>query len=377
MSATEFARPHPKPRYSNGPVNRNGSSSNSVINSKFSEQNSPVNLAVTNSTIPTQQQPKDDRLLIEHQSQKVDVSSNLYPPPRMPQYCGHPTVVSNAYREIEYPGIYSRSANMYGTTGLYSSHVLASRPQSHHRNAFMASQLDSYSSYLPYNPPSTLGVLVPPQIQIDANSVISSSIPSAQNGGNGIITTKSNLLINENNSSSHNHNRHHSSLPPSITMGRGGSLSGIGNSGSIEKIEKERSLSTSNNKNVGFKVPSGKEGSLKHRILIRPNGEKDGRRKSPSSVDKVTLPTTNNNNPTNFSKGQLVEIAHGELKRIEDLRTEDFMIASGKTQNLQMIDTTVVKITPNSKNVTVTLSYGNHRKKMTEIKLPLNLVERS
>lgn len=75
---------------------------------------------------------------------------------------------------------------------------------------------------------------------------------------------------------------------------------------------------------------------------------------------------TNNNVPNNFTKGQLVAIAHGEVKRIEDLRTEDFITASEKT-HLQVIDTTVVKITPGQSKIIVTLSYGSTRQKVCTI----------
>jgi hypothetical protein len=46
----------------------------------------------------------------------------------------------------------------------------------------------------------------------------------------------------------------------------------------------------SNNSDKGFKIPSGKEGSLKHRILTRPYGtDRDGRRKSPPTKVSTTV----------------------------------------------------------------------------------------
>lgn len=45
------------------------------------------------------------------------------------------------------------------------------------------------------------------------------------------------------------------------------------------------------------------------------------------------------------------------------MRTEDFVMSSTKNPNLQLIDTTVVKITSQSKNmVVITLSYNNNNK---------------
>lgn len=69
------------------------------------------------------------------------------------------------------------------------------------------------------------------------------------------------------------------------------------------------------------------------------------------------------NGTSNFGKGSLIELSTGELKRVEDMRTEDFVISSSKNPNLQLIDTTVVKVTPQSKNmVVITLSYNNNNK---------------
>lgn len=71
-------------------------------------------------------------------------------------------------------------------------------------------------------------------------------------------------------------------------------------------------------------------------------------------------------NATNFSKGTLIELSSGELKRVEDMRTEDFITSSSKNPNLQLIDTTVVKMTSQSKNnVLITLSYNNNKVKIT------------
>lgn len=105
MSAAEFARPHPKPRYQQNGI-RNGLSS---PRSKYStEQNLPVNLAVgssaaTISTIkdePTnlQQQTKQD--VIPSYSQRLPYGAT-----------GHS--VANNYQTIDFN-------SLYGRTGMYS-----------------------------------------------------------------------------------------------------------------------------------------------------------------------------------------------------------------------------------------------------------------
>lgn len=67
-----------------------------------------------------------------------------------------------------------------------------------------------------------------------------------------------------------------------------------------EPKEKESNVSNNNNNNnnngkaVDFKIPSGKEGSLKHRILTRPYGEKDAAPKQANH--KQSLPPTHSQN---------------------------------------------------------------------------------
>lgn len=70
--------------------------------------------------------------------------------------------------------------------------------------------------------------------------------------------------------------------------------------------------------------------------------------------------STNNNNPsTNFTKGSLIELANGDLRPVEDMRTEDFVSSSNKNPELQLAETTVVKIVHGTQhNVLITFSYN-------------------
>lgn len=62
----------------------------------------------------------------------------------------------------------------------------------------------------------------------------------------------------------------------------------------MESKDKESNLTNGGGKSADFKIPSGKEGSLKHRILTRPYGEKDV---TPKQIQKQqTLPTHSHNN---------------------------------------------------------------------------------
>lgn len=126
-----------------------------------------------------------------------------------------------------------------------------------------------------------------------------------------------------------------------------------------------------------FKVPSGKEGSLKHRILIRPEDVRpldlqkppEGRKRlvaatSPPRSPKKTL--NNNTVAGNFAKGSLIQLYNGELRRIEDMRTEDFVMSAERSPELRLAESTVVRIEENQHvgNATITLTYNQRRAKV-------------
>lgn len=73
-----------------------------------------------------------------------------------------------------------------------------------------------------------------------------------------------------------------------------------------------------------------------------------------------------NNSLLNFTRGSLIELSNGSLRRVEDLRTEDFILSAEKSQDLQLADSTVVKIisTNNNNYVMITFSYDNNRSKV-------------
>jgi hypothetical protein len=85
--------------------------------------------------------------------------------------------------------------------------------------------------------------------------------------------------------------------------------------------------------------PRGKEGSLKHRLLGR----------------TVT--------PGRFSRGALIQLGGGQLRRVEDMRTEDFLISAERSPELRLAESTVVQLLrrPAADTVTLTLSYNGNR----------------
>lgn len=64
---------------------------------------------------------------------------------------------------------------------------------------------------------------------------------------------------------------------------------------------------------------------------------------------------------TSFAKGSMIELANGELKRVEDMRAEDFITSSNKYPSLQLADTTVCKLLATADNkVVITFIYNNN-----------------
>ncbi|KAJ8981241.1 hypothetical protein NQ317_005755, partial [Molorchus minor] len=128
---------------------------------------------------------------------------------------------------------------------------------------------------------------------------------------------------------------------------------------------------------AAFKVPSGKEGSLKHRILTRPEDSVRGgpldlqkapeaRKRLQATLSPPRSPkkTVNNNTLSgSFAKGSLIKLHNGELRRIEDMRTEDFVMSAERSPELRLAESTVVKIDGNQQtgNATITLSYNQRR----------------
>uniref|UniRef100_A0A1A9WAZ5 AXH domain-containing protein n=1 Tax=Glossina brevipalpis TaxID=37001 RepID=A0A1A9WAZ5_9MUSC len=107
-----------------------------------------------------------------------------------------------------------------------------------------------------------------------------------------------------------------------------------------------------------FKVPNGKEGSLKHRLLKPPNADETEIKKNSTMR---TYSTTRN-----FKKGTYIELANGTLRRVEDMRTEDFIQSAERSCHLRLAESTVVKINTTSlpNAVSITFSYDRHRSKI-------------
>ena len=167
-----------------------------------------------------------------------------------------------------------------------------------------------------------------------------------------------------------------------------------------------------------YKVPSGREGSLKHRILrpsdsssvVAPGGvvrhsafsnteEPSPKRTKPNGVDPSRVVINRESNlpgpstsdakfpdpvpsgetsatgnqshlqyPQHFMRGSIIQLANGELKRVEDLVTEDFVQSADISSDLKIDSSTVVQIeeTPSQGTAVLGFVVGEHKVQVTE-----------
>lgn len=149
-----------------------------------------------------------------------------------------------------------------------------------------------------------------------------------------------------------------------------------------------------------YKIPSGREGSLKHRIL-RPSDstsavplgttqhsaftntdeplikrtkiESSGMDKDERQVSRVAESGQSNmesafgrtphlHYPPHFMKGSIIQLGNGEYKRVEDLETDDFRHSADVSSDLKIDSSTVVHIEENA-NGTAVLGFvvGEHK----------------
>ena len=139
-------------------------------------------------------------------------------------------------------------------------------------------------------------------------------------------------------------------------------------------------------KDLNYKVPSGKEGSLKHRILTRPSdstpessvvdvhyGEPSAKRtrydpqivRSNHQGDHES--SSNLHYPPHFMKGSIIQLTNGELKRVEDLETKDFVHSAEISNDLKIDSSSVVRIDENNERGTAVLGFvvGEHKVQVT------------
>ncbi|XP_023224386.1 ataxin-1-like isoform X1 [Centruroides sculpturatus] len=164
---------------------------------------------------------------------------------------------------------------------------------------------------------------------------------------------------------------------------------------------------------ASYRVPTGKEGSLKHRILRPPSihiveppaslaGEAplsappiQRHREEPSAkLPRVIAPNNSqpksqqsnwqvrrqNTSPSNpqlqypvyFMKGSIIQLASGQLKQVENLSTDDFLQSAEVSADLRIDSSTVIKIEKAQTSDSVSLSFSvGHNEVQVTVEAPV------
>ena len=115
--------------------------------------------------------------------------------------------------------------------------------------------------------------------------------------------------------------------------------------------------------------------SLKHRLLTRPPPLEINPplpptwQKNKPSTSTSARSNDNNPPPAHFTVGSLIQLSNGELKRVEELVTEDFIRSAEFSQDVRIDHSTVVgmEISSNESGGTVTLSFHVGKQKIQVI----------
>lgn len=361
------------------------SSSVALPRAKYSnEQYGPVNLVTTNNInlmnhnnnnnnshcrTPPSSIPTDVSQVSPSSSEGSDCSrkssSEMYQQQKIPFTAQSLAVTSNAAvaaaacaaaYQYNYPHMYASRA-LYGTSALFPGH----HALVHHNTirpcpTYLGGQHDTFTPYLqaagvyqssvptnvapPPPPPPGAGLLRTTNPQVLLNN-------TNNNVGIGsVMVTKPSSPLGRN-----------SSYPPSCHSKDINNMNGTYLNGKVNTSPAAPESVT------GFKVPSGKEGSLKHRILTRPAPSDRDATKRKSPITAAVVRSNSNSSTSNFTKGAFIELANGALRRVEDMRTEDFIQSAEKSAFHQLAESTVVKISSTQSNVIITFSYDKNRSK--------------
>lgn len=192
-----------------------------------------------------------------------------FSPSRLP-YPTSPAALSGAasmYQQALNYSLYSRGYP------LYPPHPLAARSL---QRPFMSGQLEPYPQFIPsvpFTPPGQPG-LTPQQLP---------SLPPAPT----VVPPTS--MPNQNGVKMNHHGMEPRGMPPNVPPHQLPQMQMHKEPKSKDKSLNQVNLNNNHHHNLnnntdslGFKVPSGKEGSMKHRILTRPY-DKDAKQRSPTS----------------------------------------------------------------------------------------------
>uniref|UniRef100_T1J561 AXH domain-containing protein n=1 Tax=Strigamia maritima TaxID=126957 RepID=T1J561_STRMM len=328
------------------------------------------------------------------------------PPPAINPYSYYPLQFSP--RGYPSPPTASIIPRPFPQLESYHSSVLAGMG-SHPRSAFLPSQYSSSLNPSSSSPNETASfALIPPRThttygQVQYPSAESEShSPSKEGGRHKTSSSTSSLSVASRLGSRSETMSSGKNCSPGLVVVDKRDLS-------PHFRESLSSLSREQMQQMSYRVPSGKEGSLKHRILTRPpdihiehsalSAEKSPDMCKDSSPKQLKLPAaspattslsmpctplrttawrspppppmsagaTPLRYPAHFVKGSIIQLANGELKSVEELRTEDFVQSADMSSDLKIDSSTVVRIEENAAANTSILGFsvGEQRVQVT------------
>lgn len=82
-----------------------------------------------------------------------------------------------------------------------------------------------------------------------------------------------------------------------------------------------------------------------------------------ASDQNMIQPHSNTCYPTHFQKGSLIQLANGQMKKVEDLSTEDFISSARSNPDVLLDQSTLTRIETkeNTKNVILTFNVGSDK----------------
>ncbi|RUS80861.1 hypothetical protein EGW08_011380, partial [Elysia chlorotica] len=147
-------------------------------------------------------------------------------------------------------------------------------------------------------------------------------------------------------------------------------VSGNNNTTTINKNTRDNSSSNNNTGSSSSNISQQQHSHSGYHSAALPTAS---RRRQPSSSSSSSPPAQDQQGaphvhyPQHFMKGSIIQLANGDLKRVEDLQTEDFVSSAQVSADLKVDSSTVVRIEEHLDRGTAMLSFsvGEHRVQVT------------
>lgn len=68
-----------------------------------------------------------------------------------------------------------------------------------------------------------------------------------------------------------------------------------------------------------------------------------------------------------FCRGAMIRLEDGSLRRVEEMRTEDFVSSAGRSAHLALTKCTLLRLDERGDNLALTLTYDRNRTQVTQL----------